>query len=107
MKSVPDVIQACTPEGYALAQVWMYKDASGDDIGAVARYDLAVANGERQKQFRPFVAEGDELVCKGFAEPRPLYGLDRLAAHPEAPVLVVEGEKTADAPASFFPITLP
>lgn len=103
MKLVPHVIRACAPEGYALAQVWMYKDASGDDIGAVARYDLVVANGERQKQFRPFVAEGDELVCKGFAEPRPLYGLDRLAARPEAPVLVVEGEKTADAAGELFP----
>lgn len=29
--------------------------------------------------------------------PRPLYGLDRLAAHPERPVLVVEGEPKRDA----------
>jgi hypothetical protein len=103
MKPVADVVRACTPEGYALAQVWIYKDAVGDRIGAVARYDLAVANGERQKQFRPFVVEGKELVCKGFAEPRPLYGLNRLAACPEAPVLVVEGEKTADAAGELFP----
>jgi hypothetical protein len=32
-----------------------------------------------------------------FPEPRPLYGLDRLAARPEATVLLVEGEKCADA----------
>lgn len=35
--------------------------------------------------------------------PRPLYGLDRLAAAPAAPVLIVEGEKTADAAADLFP----
>ncbi|WP_300397935.1 DUF6371 domain-containing protein [uncultured Sphingobium sp.] len=34
---------------------------------------------------------------------RPLYGLDRLAARPDAPVLVVEGEKTANAAQSMFP----
>ena len=32
-----------------------------------------------------------------FPEPRPLYGLDRLAAKPAATVLLVEGEKCADA----------
>jgi putative DNA primase/helicase len=35
--------------------------------------------------------------------PRPFYGLDRLAARPSAPVLVVEGEKAADAAATLFP----
>ena len=35
--------------------------------------------------------------------PRPLYGLDRLALRPDAPVLLVEGEKTADAAAKLFP----
>jgi Domain of unknown function (DUF6371) len=104
MKPVPDVIRACTPEGYALVQVWIYKDAFGDDMGAVARYETIVTNGGgRHKQFRPFVVDGEELVCKGFVEPRPLYGLDRLAARPEAPVLVVEGEKTADAASELFP----
>ncbi len=35
--------------------------------------------------------------------PRPLFGLDRLAARPDAPVLVVEGEKAADAATELFP----
>lgn len=35
--------------------------------------------------------------------PWPLYGLDRLAQHPGARVLVVEGEKTADAAERIFP----
>ena len=35
--------------------------------------------------------------------PVPMYGLDRLAARPEATVLLVEGEKTADAAELLFP----
>ena len=38
----------------------------------------------------------------GIPEPRPLYGLDRLAAKTNAPVLVTEGEKAADAAGSLF-----
>nr|WP_246591083.1 DUF6371 domain-containing protein [Georgfuchsia toluolica] len=38
-----------------------------------------------------------------FPEPRPLYGLDRLAAKPDATVLLVEGEKCADAAAEVLP----
>jgi uncharacterized protein (DUF927 family) len=40
---------------------------------------------------------------KALPAPRPLYGLDRLAAAPHAAVLVVEGEKAADAAATLFP----
>jgi hypothetical protein len=32
----------------------------------------------------------------GMEKPTPLYGLDRLAAHPHLPVLIVEGEKCAE-----------
>lgn len=37
------------------------------------------------------------------ARPLPLYGLDQLAANPEATVLLVEGEKTAEAACDLFP----
>jgi hypothetical protein len=36
--------------------------------------------------------------------PGPLYGLDRLAAQPDAPVVICEGEKAADAAGRLFPI---
>jgi hypothetical protein len=49
-------------------------------------------NGERRWCVRPF------------APPRPLYGLDALAAKAGAPVLVVEGEKCADAAAPALPM---
>ncbi len=38
----------------------------------------------------------------GFGEDRPLYGLDKLADHPDKPVLIVEGEKAADAAQKLF-----
>jgi hypothetical protein len=40
---------------------------------------------------------------KAFQDRRPLYGLNRLAQRPDAPVVVVEGEKTADAAQEHFP----
>jgi hypothetical protein len=44
---------------------------------------------------------------KAPAKPWPLYGLDRLARNPGGPVLVVEGEKTADAAQRIFPDLVP
>jgi uncharacterized protein (DUF927 family) len=38
---------------------------------------------------------------------RALYGLERLATRPDAPVLLVEGEKAADAAANRFPAWVP
>jgi putative DNA primase/helicase len=55
-----------------------------------------------RKTFRPrtpWYNDEGQIVwrSKGFASPRPLYGLDRLARHPQAVVVLVEGEKCADA----------
>ena len=44
-----------------------------------------------------------QWAWKALPEPRPLYGLPKLAAMPDAPVLLVEGEKTADAAQVWFP----
>ncbi|MCK5563662.1 MAG: hypothetical protein KAJ07_00310 [Planctomycetes bacterium] len=38
-----------------------------------------------------------------FPEPRPLYGLERLDQNPDAPVLIVEGEKCVDAAHRLLP----
>ena len=35
--------------------------------------------------------------------PRPLYGLERLAARPEVRVIITEGEKAADAAGALLP----
>lgn len=77
---------------------WHYRDAEGRLLGLVYRFDKP----EGGKEVLPCVfAESPtgarEWRWMAFPEPRPLYGLDRLAAKPDATVLVVEGEKCADA----------
>ncbi|MBK1656035.1 DUF927 domain-containing protein [Allochromatium vinosum] len=77
---------------------WDYLDAEGRVLCAVMRFETASG-----KQFRPVTRTADGWIWKAPAEPRPLYGLDRLAARPEAPVIVAEGEKAADAAAVLLP----
>ncbi|WP_228368246.1 hypothetical protein, partial [Klebsiella pneumoniae] len=79
---------------------WAYRDADGNVLMYVCRFD---PEGER-KQVVPYSwckhPDGSERwTWRGItgAAARPLYGLDRLAAMPDADVIVVEGEKAADA----------
>lgn len=72
---------------------WAYLDGSGDVLGYVARYER---EGQR-KQIVPWTYDGDEWGMGQWPAPRPLYGLWQLAQEPDAPVLIVEGEKAADA----------
>ena len=72
---------------------WCYLDAAGEALFWIARYDPP---GQR-KEFVPWTWNGSQWDMKAWPEPRPLFGLDILAEHPDAPVLIVEGEKAADA----------
>lgn len=79
-------------------RTWTYRDRDGAPLGHVCRFDPA----EGRKQILPLTfcqgANGQrEWRWLTWPESRPLYGLDRLQAHPDASVLVVEGEKAADA----------
>ena len=84
-----------------------YLSTDGALLGYAARYEKP----EGGKEFRTWVVGTDGLACKGFPTPRPLYGLQRLASSPNAPVVVVEGEKCADALATtattYVPISWP
>lgn len=86
-------------------RTWMYRGASGELLGVVMRFKTSGGG----KEVLPVVwgrnteTGAEEWRWMAFAEPRPLYGLDRLAANPEATVLVVEGEKCADAGAAELP----
>jgi len=83
---------------------WAYRDADG----VVLRYTVRFRKADGEKEIRPATlwrtAPGKPLRWRPKAEPgpRPLYGLDRLAARPSARVLLVEGEKTADGAAERF-----
>jgi hypothetical protein len=101
-------MQRFRPTGTSFTAGWPYRDAEGRLLGYIVRYDHPANGAKPNKEFRPFTyCEGPEgrreWRSKGFPDPRPLYGLDRLAARPAAPVIVVEGEKTADSAGRRFP----
>jgi putative DNA primase/helicase len=82
--------------------VWRYNAADGGTLGFVVRSDTA--EGKKILPLNYGIKAGVEgWYHKHLANPRPLYGIDRLAARPDAPVLVVEGEKSADAAGRMFP----
>jgi hypothetical protein len=83
----------------APSATWHYRDAGGGLLFVVCRFDPPGA----RKEILPLSCGADGWRWRAPPEPRPLYGLDRLAARPDAPVLVVEGEKAADAAAVLFP----
>lgn len=80
---------------------WTYRDATGAVICHVVRFDLP----DGGKDTLPMRQIDGKWRWKGYAAPDkpPIYGLDKLKARPDAPVLIVEGEKTADAAAKLFP----
>lgn len=81
----------------AAVMAWMYPDFDGLPLFYVARYDTPGG-----KQIVPWSWHKDgRWVMKGWPAPRPLYGLRDLQQSPGAPVLVVEGEKAADAAKSI------
>ena len=56
------------------------------------------------KVIRPLVLENRRWMQKGISRPLPLYNLPGLLERPDAPVLVVEGEKTSDAAGRALPV---
>lgn len=74
---------------------WIYRNANEEEIFYVVRFELP----DGKKEFRPysFDLNTGKWVTKAPAAPRPLYGLELLAKKPGAPVLIVEGERAADA----------
>jgi hypothetical protein len=95
------------PPGYHLGRGWRYHDAGGRLLCFVVRYNIDDP-GSGKKEFLPFTFcedghGGREWRSQALVVPRPLYRLDQLAARPDAPVLVVEGEKSADAAQKIFP----
>jgi putative DNA primase/helicase len=79
--------------------MWIYRIADGSAFGAVARWD---PEGKR-KEIRPIIWDGKKYITSGFGPNRPLYNSDMIASAPNAPVLLVEGEKAADAAPQYLP----
>lgn len=83
--------------------VWTYRDADHRVLGHVARFDTPAGKQVLPRSWCRSADAPSRWAWKALAAPRPLYGLDRLAAMPMLSVLVVEGEKTADAAQERFP----
>jgi hypothetical protein len=89
----------------APSRVWTYRLPEGRIGGWIARYDLP----EGGKEVIPFVwsrheeTGAEEIRMKSMPTPRPLYNLDRILANPDATIVMVEGEKAADAIEKLLP----
>lgn len=87
-------------------RTYSYRGPSGELLGYVARWE---ANETRpKKEFGWLVfAQADigrrEWRWMGFPIPRPLYGLEALAARPSAAVVLTEGEKACEAARELLP----
>ncbi|MDR0251107.1 MAG: hypothetical protein LBI35_07370 [Burkholderiales bacterium] len=85
--------------------VWTYRDADGHVLGYVYRF----VTSDDGKEILPCVwarhtvSGAEDWRWMAFPVARPLYGLNRLATPPGTSVLVVEGEKCADAFYEVFP----
>jgi hypothetical protein len=86
------------------AAAYPYRSGAGELLGFVLRVVP-----KRGRKFTPTVTycqsrEGERRWCIiPFGRPAPLYGLDRIAARSGATVVLVEGEKTADAARRLLP----
>jgi putative DNA primase/helicase len=104
---VPDDVTRKTPEHYQLGQplrFWEYKDDKGRTLHFMCRFiDKDGDKHDRPLTYRQYQDGSRRWAYKGLDAPRPLYGLDRLANAPKAPVIVCEGEKATDAATALFP----
>jgi len=86
---------------------WVYRTEAGEIAFAVFRFDYENAKGEPAKDTIPMTygTKNGRLGWNWKAPPAPsvLYRAPELIEDTTKPVLVVEGEKTADAAAKLFP----
>lgn len=94
----------------APSKVWIYRDAQGQPLMALYRFDLGPdEDGKPKKVFAPLTwcqrADGQTTQWRwqGLPDPRPLLRLDELDQRADAPVALCEGEKAADAAAELLP----
>lgn len=79
-------------------KAWEYQSMQGDIYGYICRWDR-----DGKKYILPLTWDGKSWGWGAFSKPRPLLNLQILAASPDAQIVLVEGEKAADAAARLFP----
>lgn len=100
---IPSTARVPTFHHYRLGaptSTYLYKNRAGEPLFYVSRYDT-----KDGKEFIPssWCQNRCEFVPKSWDAPRPLYGLDLLDFNPQAGVLIVEGEKAAEAARKLIP----
>jgi hypothetical protein len=87
------------PRHGAPQQTWAYRNEDGAILGYVLKF--AGEKGAKSFAYLTWCRKQGTDQCswqfKAWIKPRPLYGQEELARYPEHPVLVLEGEKCADA----------
>lgn len=102
-ESAPQPPRHHAQHGQASA-LWRYADGQGRTLGYVARFETPEGKVILPLCFGHYGTGQPQWIWKALPEPRPLYNLPSLtAASGDAPVLLVEGEKTADAAQVLFP----
>lgn len=102
-ESAPQPPRCHVQHGQASA-LWRYADDQGRTLGYVARFETPQGKIILPLSFGQYGTGRPQWVWKALPEQRPLYNLTSLAvASDDAPVLLVEGEKTADAAQVLFP----
>lgn len=101
-ESAPQPPRCHAQHGQASA-LWRYADGQGRTLGHVARFETPEGKVILPLCFGHYGTGRPQWIWKALPEPRPLYNLPSLAAAPaDATVLLVEGEKTADAAQALF-----
>lgn len=82
--------------------IWEYYSYDGDFIGYIVRKPPK-EEGQR-KYFVPWTFQNNEWVMRWWENNKaPFYNAQLLKQYPDKPVMIVEGEKTADAASVLFP----
>ena len=103
---VPDDAPSEVPNHYEMGKpnkVWEYRDECGELLMKICRFNKDGGKEDRPLTYRQYKNGTRRWAYKGLDKPRPLYGLDRLADRPDAPVIVCEGEKATDDAQALFP----
>ena len=101
--NLPDPLKLTFKDYGNPSNAWAYHNANGNVVSYVCRFDLP----DGKKDVIPYSYKSNGKTARwqwrGLDTPRLLYNLHELISRPAAVVLIVEGEKTADAAKLLFP----
>lgn len=89
------------------AKVWTFFDEKDNIVGYTCRFETKGKKDKTEKVVLPYVFATNGTISewrwKGFDAPRPLYNLHLFKVFPDLPIVISEGEKTADAITAMLP----